>query len=62
MGNAIALMHDDEEDVGRMIYFCYHLNYSDSGGDTMALQARMFALGEKYLMPSMQAYAVSKFR
>lgn len=46
-----------------MIHFFYKLDYpGDSSGAPMTLHARMFAVGEKFMVPSMQSFAVLNFR
>ncbi|EME41029.1 hypothetical protein DOTSEDRAFT_27612 [Dothistroma septosporum NZE10] len=60
----VTLEGDDGEDVASMIEFCYTFSYAeatakDCGPLTKAV--RMFALGDKYLISTLQTFAVDAF-
>lgn len=65
----IDLQEDDPDDVRRMIEFFYTSNYDDGSEDSdveseqfpINIDAKMYALADKYDVPVMQALALEKF-
>lgn len=45
-----------------MLNFCYTLEYPAPRESPLTFDARMFAIGEKYLMEALQSYAADQFR
>lgn len=56
-------LHDDiEEVVSAMITFCYQFDYDEPTTTPTAFHVRVFAIGEKYMVPALQSLAASRLR
>ena len=58
----IELPDDDPEEVETMLNFCYALEYPAAAQSPITFDARMYAIGEKYLMEALQSYAAHSLR
>lgn len=61
-GGPIHLEDDVEDAITAMIQFCYCAEYDEPATSPMSFHVSMFAMGEKYFIPALQSFAVSRFK
>ena len=69
MAREIFLHEDDPEMVGKMLRWCYAQDYDDehdykpkSYGISLVINARMYALADKYGLQGLKIHAITKYK